>query len=304
MAATLRTYLELVRFSHTIFAMPFAIMSGMIAAHLDLADNPQLSSLHWLKIAVGIVACMATARTSAMAFNRLVDREIDARNPRTANRHLPKGLLAVSDVQRLVLTSSVLFVASTLLFLPNWLPVVLSLPVLAWLLGYSYAKRFTPFAHVWLGAALGLTPLAAWIAVRGPAVLVNPLDIVPAFVLALAVTAWVAGFDTIYACQDAAFDTNENLQSLPSRFGIKGALYISGFFHFLAILFLLALPQTTPLVGSYTTWTSCGIAVLLVVEHLLVSSRDLSRVNQAFFTVNAVIGLVLLAGIGADLWLA
>ena len=230
MAATLRTYLELVRFSHTIFALPFAIMSGMIAAHLDLADNPQLSSLHWLKLAVGIVVCMATARTSAMAFNRLVDREIDARNPRTANRHLPKGLLAVSDVQRLVVTSSVLFVASTLLFLPNWLPVALSLPVLAWLLGYSYAKRFTPFAHVWLGVALGLTPLAAWIAVRGSAVLANPSDIVPALVLALAVTAWVAGFDTIYACQDAAFDTNENLQSLPSRFGIKGALYISGFF--------------------------------------------------------------------------
>jgi 4-hydroxybenzoate polyprenyltransferase len=140
--------------------------------------------------------------------------------------------------------------------------------------------------------------------VRGSAVLENPSDIVPAFVLALAVTAWVAGFDTIYACQDAAFDTNENLQSLPSRFGIKGALYISGLFHFLAVASLLALPQTTPLVGSYTTWTVCGIAVLLVVEHLLVNSRDLSRVNQAFFTVNAVIGLVLLGGISADLWLA
>ena len=303
MAATLRTYLELVRFSHTIFAMPFAIMSGMIAARIELAENPQLSPFHWLKLAAGIIACMATARTAAMAFNRLVDREIDARNPRTADRHLPKGLVSVSDVQRLIYSSSILFVVSTLLFLPNWLPAALSLPVLAWLLGYSYAKRFTPFAHVWLGVALGLTPLAAWIAVRGPTVLSNPFDIVPAFVLALAVTAWVAGFDTIYACQDAAFDTNEQLQSLPARFGIKGALYISGFFHLLAVVSLLALPQTTPLVGSYTTWTVCGIAVLLVVEHLLVSSRDLSRINQAFFTVNAVIGLVLLAGISADLWL-
>ena len=303
MAATLRTYLELVRFSHTIFAMPFAIMSGMIAARVELSENPLLSAYHWLKLAAGIVACMATARTAAMAFNRLVDREIDARNPRTADRHLPKGLVSVSDVQRLVYSSSILFVVTTLLFLPNWLPVALSLPVLAWLLGYSYAKRFTPFAHVWLGAALGLTPLAAWIAVRGPAVLSNPSDIAPALVLALAVTAWVAGFDTIYACQDAAFDTNEHLQSLPARFGIKGALYISGFFHLLAVASLLALPQTTPLIGSYTTWTVCGIAVLLVVEHLLVSSRDLSRINQAFFTVNAVIGLVLLAGISADLWL-
>ena len=304
MAATLRSYLELVRFSHTIFAMPFAIMSGMIAARIEVAENPQLSAFHWLKLAIGIVVCMATARTAAMAFNRLVDREIDARNPRTADRHLPKGLLSVSDVQRLVYSSSVLFIGSTLLFLPNWLPATLSLPVLAWLLGYSYAKRFTPFAHVWLGTALGLTPLAAWIAVRGPAVLSNPSDIVPACVLALAVTAWVAGFDTIYACQDSAFDSNEHLQSLPARFGIKGALYISGFFHLLATVALLALPQTTPLVGSYTTWTVCGIAVLLVVEHLLVSSRDLSRINQAFFTVNAVIGLVLLAGISADLWLA
>ena len=304
MAATLRSYLELVRFSHTIFAMPFAIMSGMIAARIEVAENPQLSAFHWLKLAIGIVVCMATARTAAMAFNRLVDREIDARNPRTADRHLPKGLLSVSDVQRLVYSSSILFIGSTLLFLPNWLPATLSLPVLAWLLGYSYAKRFTPFAHVWLGTALGLTPLAAWIAVRGPTVLSNPSDIVPACVLALAVTAWVAGFDTIYACQDAAFDSNEHLQSLPARFGIKGALYISGFFHLLATVALLALPQTTPLVGIYTTWTVCGIAVLLVVEHLLVSSRDLSRINQAFFTVNAVIGLVLLAGISADLWLA
>ena len=304
MAATLRSYLELVRFSHTIFAMPFAIMSGMIAARIEVAENPQLSAFHWLKLAIGIVVCMATARTAAMAFNRLVDREIDARNPRTADRHLPKGLLSVSDVQRLVSSSSILFIGSTLLFLPNWLPATLSLPVLAWLLGYSYAKRFTPFAHVWLGTALGLTPLAAWIAVRGPAVLSNPSDIVPACVLALAVTAWVAGFDTIYACQDAAFDSNEHLQSLPARFGIKGALYISGFFHLLATVALLALPQTTPLVGIYTTSTVCGIAVLLVVEHLLVSSRDLSRINQAFFTVNAVIGLVLLAGISADLWLA
>ena len=304
MAATLRSYLELVRFSHTIFAMPFAIMSGMIAAHVEVAENPQLSAFHWLKLAIGIVVCMATARTAAMAFNRLVDREIDARNPRTADRHLPKGLLSVSDVQRLVYSSSILFIGSTLLFLPNWLPATLSLPVLAWLLGYSYAKRFTPFAHVWLGTALGLTPLAAWIAVRGPSVLSNPSDIVPACVLALAVTAWVAGFDTIYSCQDAAFDSNERLQSLPARFGIKGALYISGFFHLLATVALLILPQTTPLVGNYTTWTVCGIALLLVVEHLLVSSRDLSRINQAFFTVNAVIGLVLLAGISADLWLA
>lgn len=303
MAATLRTYLELVRFSHTIFALPFAMMAGMIAARVELADNPHVSLLHWIKIFTGIIACMATARTAAMGFNRLVDRDIDARNPRTANRHLPKGLLTVSDVQRLVYSASFLFVASTLLFLPNWLPVVLSLPVLAWLLGYSYAKRFTSLAHVWLGVALGLTPLAAWIAVRGPAVISNPSDMVPALVLALAVTTWVAGFDTIYACQDASFDSTEQLQSLPARWGIQNALYLAGFFHFLAILFLVALPRTTPFVGNFTTWAIYGIAGLLVVEHMLISSRNLSRINQAFFTVNAVIGLILLAGISTDLWL-
>ena len=303
MAATLRTYLELVRFSHTIFALPFAIMAGMIAARVELANNPGVSTLHWLKIFAGIIVCMATARTAAMGFNRLVDRHIDARNPRTANRHLPKGLLSVGEVQRLICVSSFLFVVSTLLFLPNWLPVVLSLPVLVWLLGYSYAKRFTSLAHVWLGIALGLTPLAAWIAVRGTAVISDPSDMLPALVLALAVTTWVAGFDTIYACQDALFDSTEQLQSLPSRCGIRNALYLAGFFHFLAILFLLTLPRTTPFIGNYTTWAIYGIAGLLVVEHMLISSRNLSRINQAFFTVNAVIGLLLLAGISTDIWL-
>ena len=148
-------------------------------------------------------------------------------------------------------------------------------------LGIQLCKAFHPFAHVWLGIALGQTPLAAWIAVRGPVVLANPSELVPAL-FAFAVTAWVAGFDTIYACQDAAFDSNERLQSFPSRFGIKGALYISGFFHFAAVLALLALPRTSPFIGSCTTWTVYGISVLLVIEHLLVSSRDLSRVNQAF----------------------
>ncbi|MBT6643453.1 MAG: UbiA family prenyltransferase [Planctomycetaceae bacterium] len=302
MTATLRTYLELVRFSHTIFALPFAIMAGMIAARVELADNPYVSTLHWVKISAGIIACMATARTAAMGFNRLVDRHIDARNPRTANRHLPKGLLSVGEVQKLVCSSSFLFVISTFLFLPNWLPLVLSLPVLVWLLGYSYAKRFTSLAHIWLGIALGLTPLAAWIAVRGPAVLSDPADMLPALVLAIAVTTWVAGFDTIYACQDASFDNTEQLQSLPSRCGIQNALYLAGFFHFLTILFLLALPRTTPFIGNCTSWAIYGIAGLLVVEHLLISSRDLSRVNQAFFTVNAAIGLMLLSGISMDLW--
>ncbi len=303
MAATLRTYLELVRFSHTIFALPFAVMAGLIAAQRDATEFPGRPGEHWFWLAVGILACMVTARTAAMAFNRLVDREIDSRNPRTAGRHLPAGLLLVGDVTRLVLISSGLFVAATLLFLPNWLPLALSLPVLAWLLGYSYAKRFTPLAHLWLGAALGLAPLAAWIAVRGPSILVNPADLLPAAVLAAAVTTWVGGFDTIYACQDAEFDAAENLQSLPSRFGVAGALRIAAGLHLLTVVCLAALPVVTPELGTLTGWAVTFIAGLLLIEHLLVGPRDLSRVNQAFFGVNAVIGLLLLAAIAADLWL-
>ena len=303
MAATLRSYLELVRFSHTVFALPFAIMAGLIAASVDATAHPGQSAWHWLRLALGILACMVTARTAAMAFNRLVDREIDARNPRTIGRHLPAGLLGVGEVTLLVAASAGLFVVATLLFLPNWLPVALSLPVLAWLLGYSYAKRFTPLAHLWLGAALGLAPLAAWIAVRGLAILDDPADLLPAVVLAAAVTTWVAGFDTIYACQDAGFDATEGLQSLPSRFGVAGALRIAAGLHLVTVLLLAALPAVTPGLGGITWTTVAAIAGLLAYEHALVRPDDLSRVNQAFFTVNAVIGALLLAAIGLDLWL-
>jgi 4-hydroxybenzoate polyprenyltransferase len=303
MATTLRSYFELVRFSHTVFALPFAIMAGLIAARVDAAEHPGQTVGHWLLLAAGILACMVTARTAAMAFNRLIDREIDARNPRTLSRHLPAGLLGVRDVTLLVVISGGLFVAATLLFLPNWLPVALSLPVLAWLLGYSYAKRFTPLAHLWLGAALGLAPLAAWIAVRGPLILANPTDVLPAVVLAAAVTTWVAGFDTIYACQDAGFDADEGLQSLPGRFGVAGALRIAAGLHLVTILLLVALPAVTPGLGGITWTAVAAIGGLLAYEHAIVRPDDLSRVNQAFFNVNAVIGGLLLAAIGLDLWL-
>ena len=181
MAATLRTYLELVRFSHTIFALPFAIMAALIAIHWGGDVGFSLNRPAALaRPLVGILLCMVTARTAAMAFNRLVDRTIDAANPRTANRHLPRGDVGVGEVLLLVVVSSGAFIASTLLFLPNWLPLVLAAPVLAWLLGYSYAKRFTMLAHAWLGAALGLAPVAAWIALRGQTLLHDPIDIVPA----------------------------------------------------------------------------------------------------------------------------
>lgn len=298
----LRTYLELVRFSHTIFALPFAITAALLAFY---RGGPAALSqpLGWFKPAVGILLCMVSARTAAMAFNRLVDRTIDAANPRTAARHLPRGDVGVGEVLGLVVACSAAFIASTLLFLPNWLPLVLSVPVLAWLLGYSYAKRFTMLAHVWLGAALGLAPVAAWIALRGQAMLHHPADVLPALLLGLAVTTWVSGFDIIYACQDARFDADHGLQSIPARLGVPRALAVSKWLHAFTMLLLAVLPSVVPELGSIY-WLAYGaIAVLLVWEHTLVKPDDLSRVNQAFFTANAVIGLVLLTAIAADLWL-
>ena len=300
-ASRLRTYLELVRFSHTVFALPFAIMAVLIAVRLG-GDGVWSQPILWLRMSAGVLLCMISARTAAMAFNRLVDRQIDAANPRTANRHLPRGDVRVDEVLLLIACSAVTFVASTLLFLPNWLPLVLAAPVLAWLLGYSYAKRFTILAHVWLGVALGLAPVAAWIALRGSAVLANPADLLPAALLGIAVALWVSGFDTIYACQDARFDAAQGLRSIPARLGVPRALQLAAVLHALTVVVLAVLPLVVPQLGVIY-WSSLAvIAVLLVWEHAIVRPDDLSRVNEAFFTANAIIGVVLLAAIAADLW--
>jgi 4-hydroxybenzoate polyprenyltransferase len=299
----LRTYLELVRFSHTIFALPFAVMAALIA--IRWGGDP---AIDWTKAAgaarggLGLLLCMVTARTAAMAFNRLVDRTIDAANPRTASRHLPRGDVAAGEVLLLVVLSSAAFIASTLLFLPNWLPLVLSVPVLAWLLGYSYAKRFTALAHLWLGAALGFAPVAAWIALRGQTLTHDPADLLPAAILGLAVMLWVAGFDIIYACQDAAFDAAHGLKSIPARLGVPRALRLARWLHVATLLLLATLPLAVPELGWIYGAALAAIVALLVWEHALVKPDDLSRVNQAFFSANALIGLVLLAAIAADLW--
>ena len=298
MAATLRSYLELVRFSHTIFALPFALMAAILA--FQAPAGAATSPADWWRRGLGVVLCMVTARTAAMAFNRLVDRSFDAANPRTATRHLPRGDLGVGEVFGLVVASCGAFIASTLLFLPNWLPLVLSVPVLAWLLGYSYAKRFTMLAHGWLGAALGMAPVAAWIALRGEALLANPADGLPALILGLAVTTWVAGFDIIYACQDAVFDVNQGLHSIPARLGVPRALTLAAGLHVVTLAVLATLPLVVPQLGVIYWGTLVVIAALLVWEHAIVRPDDLSRVNQAFFTANAAIGLLLLAAIAMD----
>ena len=202
MLRRLRHILEMIRFSHTLFALPFALLAAVMAWSRSARQKPPVA-WRWNEL-VGILICMVAARSAAMAFNRLADQQIDAQNPRTAARHLPSGILSRASVAVFALLCSALFVAGTLLFLPNRLPLLLSLPVLLFLLGYSYAKRFTALAHFWLGAALMLAPVCAWIAIRGQAVMQSPADLLPAVVLGGAVLLWVAGFDMIYACQDVA----------------------------------------------------------------------------------------------------
>lgn len=330
MLATVRHFLSLIRFSHTVFALPFALFAALMAwransiepalavnlgaisgssssvfihdAHISFGGaRVELGDLEATKFAVrwqeliGILLCMVFARSAAMAFNRLADRRLDASNPRTAGRHLPAGILSVGQVTAFALASSAAFVASTLLFLPNRLPLYLALPVLAFLLGYSYAKRFTSLAHFWLGAALAMSPVAAWIAIRGEAVMARPADVLPALVLGGAVWAWVAGFDIIYACQDFEYDRGAGLHSLPVRLGVAGALRLAAACHFVTIVLLAVLPLVYPPLSWIYGAGVAAVAVLLAYEHALVRPDDLARVNTAFFNVNAVISLGLLA---------
>ena len=278
---------SLVKFSHTLFALPFALLGAALAARgpEGWRGRPQ----DWL----GILLCMATARSAAMAFNRLADRRIDALNPRTASRHLPSGRLSTATVASFTVVCGVGFIASTLLFLPNRWPLILSGPVLLWLLGYSFAKRFTSLAHFWLGFALAISPMAAWIALRG--------DLAwPPALLGLAVLLWVSGFDIIYACQDADFDRGQGLHSVPGRLGVRGALRLAAVCHAAMIAALVGLGMAYPMGPIYFAGVAV-VAVLLVYEHAIVRPDDLTRVNVAFFQVNVGISLGLLAVSVADL---
>jgi len=286
----LRDLLGMIKFSHTLFALPFALLSAALAAHTT--RGWQSSPRDW----IGIILCMATARSAAMAFNRLADRNLDAANPRTASRHLPTGRLSPRSAAIFTAICALGFIASTLLFLPrNPWPARLSVPVLLWLLGYSYTKRFTSLSHFWLGASLLLAPLAAWIAIR--ANLAWP----PVF-LGLAVLCWVSGFDIIYACQDVEFDRSAGLLSLPARLGVARALRLAALCHAAMLAALVALGLSYPLGTLYFVGVGV-VAVLLVYEHALVRPDDLSRVNVAFFQVNVGISLgLMLVGV-ADLLL-
>jgi 4-hydroxybenzoate polyprenyltransferase len=284
--AQVRRFLELIRFSHTVFALPFALLSAVLAW--------RIVEFRWRDLA-GILLCMVFARSASMAFNRIADRRIDAQNPRTARRHLPAGLLSLRAVVLFTIACAAGFIASTLLFLPNRLPLVLSVPVLAFLCGYSYAKRWTPLAHYWLGAALMLSPIAAWIA------LVEDIAW-PPVLLGLAVFFWVGGFDIIYACQDVDFDRSQRLSSVPARFGVPRALRIAAVSHLLTVACLLGLWSTAHL-GPLFLVSVITVAVLLTYEHWLVRPDDLTRVNVAFFNVNAIISLGLFVVGLLDVWI-
>lgn len=285
-----RQLLEMIRFSHTLFALPFALLAALMAWTENARSSPP-TPFRWLDLP-GILACMVFARGTAMAYNRIADRRLDALNPRTRTRHLPSGVLSVGGAALFTMLCGLGFVASTMLFLPqNWIPLYASVPVLLFLMAYSYAKRFTVLSHFWLGAALMLAPLAAWVAIRA--------EISPApLVLGGAVLFWVAGFDIIYACQDFDFDVKMRLRSIPARFGVVAALRIAAFCHLAMVVLLLTLPLVYPFLGRIYLTGIVAIAGLLFYEHRIIRPDDLSRVNQAFFHVNAVVSIGLLV-IGA-----
>ena len=285
----IRRLLELIRFSHTIFALPFALLAALLAW-----NEPEIT-FRWQDF-IGILLCMLFARSAAMAFNRLVDQKIDAQNERTAIRHLPAGLLSRRVVIFFTLVCSIGFVFTTLLFFPNRLPLYLSVPVLLFLLGYSFTKRWTFLCHYWLSAALMLSPIATWIAIAGTWHF-TPL------LLAAVIFFWVGGFDILYACQDAQFDKQQGLHSIPASFGISGALRIAAVSHLLTIIALFGFWYVAQL-GIIFLIAIIAVSLLLIYEHAILKPNDLSRMNIAFFQVNAIISIgLLVTGLVDVLWM-
>ena len=282
-SARVGDYFKLVAFRHSIFALPFALQGAWLASR----GVPPWRSLAW------IVLCAVAARTAAMGFNRLVDRRIDAKNPRTQGREIPAGRVSAASAALLVALAGAVFVASAaqLNSLCGWL----ALPVLAVLLGYSLTKRFTFLAHAFLGLALGLAPLGAWLAIRGD----FGGDLAVPLLLAAAVLTWVGGFDLIYATQDREFDRREGLHSIPARFGIAAALAVARCAH-VATVILLALVWWRADLGLVDLAAVGVAAALLVWEHRLVNPRDLSKIDMAFFTLNGWIGVLLFVGLALD----
>jgi len=288
--SNIRTWGEMIKFSHSVFALPFALLASFLAA------RPAAPS--WEQIGL-IVLCMVAARSAAMTFNRIADARLDAANPRTADRPIPTARISRAAAWSFLLAACGVFALGCAGFL--WLydnpwPLLLCVPVIGVLCIYSYTKRFTSWSHVLLGAGIALAPVAAWIAI-------SPETLgAPAWLLMAAATFWIGGFDLIYACQDVEFDRRAGLYSIPARMGIPTALWMARGFHVVTVAALLAVGLSAELGPLYYAGVGL-VAALLTVENALVHPNDLSRVNLAFFTVNGIVGLVL-GGLGVlDVWL-
>ena len=270
-----------IKISHTVFAMPWALLSMVLAGKITAGK------------VVLILICMVTARTAAMASNRLLDARLDAANPRTRRRAIPAGLLTRRFYLLALLGCCAIFMATCAAFwqlYSNPWPIALALPVLVFISAYPLLKRFTRLCHYYLGAALGLAPICAWVAIGGRLAL-------PPLLMAAAVLCWTAGFDIIYACQDFECDIAENLHSIPSRMGIARGLWISRITHAASAGFMIALWLTTPQFHAAFAGGVAAAIVLLIIEHWLVRPTDLRNVGLAFFTLNGIIS-VLLGGLG------
>lgn len=274
----------MIKFEHTLFALPFAFLGAVLAAN----GLPTWRQILWITVA------MFGARSAAMTFNRIIDRKFDAENPRTANRELPSGKLSVNFAWAFFFTSIILFEIAA--YSLNWLTFALSPVALVCVLGYSYAKRFTAFAHLILGWSLAISPTAAWIAVRGA------IDSVVPLLLSLLVMMWTAGFDVLYACQDYEYDRQAGLRSIPARFGIKNSLRIARLFHAQAFFVLILLYLITDL-GWLALTGVFAVGALMIYQHTLVKPNDLSRMNAAFFTTNAFVSVILFVTFGGAVFL-
>lgn len=282
-APAIVTYSRMIKLSHSLFAMPFALAAALLAAR-----EVEVTALQVL----WIVLCMVTARSSAMGFNRIVDRDIDAENPRTATREIPSGQIGLGAAWGFTLGSAALFVLFSAFLGQHTL--LLSPVALAVIWGYSLTKRFTALCHVWLGLSLALAPTAVWIALTGG------WGAVPAL-LSVAVASWVAGFDILYSAQDVDFDRSRGLRSIPAALGLRGALIVSAGLHVGTMGALAALPMVTPLgVVYWVGWLLIG--GVLAYEHAIVSPTDLSRIDKAFFDLNGYVSLLFLVFVGVAAW--
>ncbi|MCC7008360.1 MAG: UbiA family prenyltransferase [Acidobacteria bacterium] len=280
MLARLQTYASFVRFSHSVFALPFALTGALLAGRLVSLDPMRL---------LWIIVCMVAARSAAMGFNRLVDAVYDARNPRTAMRELPRGAMSRREAALFVIASSAVFVAATVPLGPVCLALSpLALAIVFW---YSLAKRVTTYTQLFLGLAMAVAPVGGWIAAGGP---LRPEP----WVLGLAIGSWVAGFDVLYACQDLEFDRREGLRSIPVTFGVRRAIWISRGLHVVTVLALAVVGRLAGLGPVYAAGLAM-VAALLVYEQSLVSAADLSQVKRAF-DLNAWVGVLYFVATCAD----